>query len=125
MEIAAAEAASTNSRAGFAQVKKFTDNYCSGAKPSDDAFNNFDCAAAIENQVEQAGANVTKGFVGLADGDDAASPRPTASAKVTSAAGTTRPTRSSPRRTTGSTASTWWSARRTRSTGRTRSSARA
>jgi len=74
MEIAAAEAASTNSRAGFAQVKKFTDNYCSGAKPSDDAFNNFDCAAAIENQVEQAGANVTKGFVGLADGDDAAAP---------------------------------------------------
>jgi len=74
MEIAAAEAASTNSRAGFAQVKKFTDNYCSGAKPTDPAFDNFDCAAAIENQVEQAGANVTKGFVGLADGDDAAAP---------------------------------------------------
>lgn len=42
----------------------FTYNYCEGAKPTDDAFNNFDCADAVINAVEQSGANVTKGYVG-------------------------------------------------------------
>ena len=42
----------------------FTYNYCEGAKPTDDAFNNFDCADAVTNAIEQSGANVTKGYVG-------------------------------------------------------------
>jgi hypothetical protein len=40
-------------------------NYCAAAKPDDDAvWGNFDCTDAAAGAIEQAGANVTKGFVG-------------------------------------------------------------
>ena len=45
----------------------FTENYCLGAKPTDDAFNNFACEDAVAQEIEQAGAIVTEGYVGLID----------------------------------------------------------
>jgi hypothetical protein len=44
-------------------------NYCAAAKPDDDAWGNFDCSDAVD-AVEQAGANVTKGFVGTINNTD-------------------------------------------------------
>merc|ERR1719487_286191 len=67
MEIAAAAATSESTFLDTRAPTIFTDNYCEGAKPTDDAFNNFDCADAIEGAIEQAGANVTRGYVGLID----------------------------------------------------------
>lgn len=42
----------------------FTNNYCAGAKPTDDAFDNFNCSKAIKEAIEQSGTNVTRGYVG-------------------------------------------------------------
>merc|ERR1719454_2769924 len=66
MEIAAA-AASESTFLDTRSPTIFTNNYCEGAKPTDDAFNNFDCEDAVAGAIEQAGANVTEGYVGLID----------------------------------------------------------
>jgi len=67
MEIAAAAAASESTFLDTRSPTIFTNNYCEGAKPTDDAFNNFDCEDAVAGAIEQAGANVTEGYVGLID----------------------------------------------------------
>jgi len=45
----------------------FGNNPCEGAKPTDDAFDNFDCTTAVTNAIEQSGTNVTRGYVGQID----------------------------------------------------------
>merc|ERR1719258_951429 len=42
------------------------DNYCDGTKPAS-GFANFPCSAAVSNEIEQSGANVTLGFMGDID----------------------------------------------------------
>merc|ERR1719181_656588 len=57
MEIAAAAATSESTFLDTRSPTIFTNNYCEGAKPTDDAFNNFDCEDAVAGAIEQAGAD--------------------------------------------------------------------
>jgi len=50
----------------------FNDNKCAGTKPTASAFDNFPCTQAVAQDIEQAGADVTKGYVG--DIDNSATP---------------------------------------------------
>lgn len=47
----------------------FTDNYCHGKKPTDAYFNNINCTLdnGVVQALEQAGANITRGYVGELD----------------------------------------------------------
>merc|ERR1719454_1600161 len=53
MEIAAAAATSESTFLDTRSPTIFTNNYCEGAKPTDDAFNNFDCEDAVAGAIEQ------------------------------------------------------------------------